>query len=203
MTGQTGERKRGRPTASEREERREIILDAAVALFLDEGYGHVSVDAIAERSGVTKRTLYIYFGDKSEIFAAAVGRLHDRVIREAEDRAERLPELSRRIVRTLHSAEAVALHRLVIAESGRFPDLAAAFYRAGPERYRALLAERLIATAGSGIAREALAEALFSLLLGEAHRRRLLGILGPITDSEVARHADAALRVLGLGEGRP
>jgi TetR/AcrR family transcriptional regulator, mexJK operon transcriptional repressor len=49
-----------------------------------------------------------------------------------------------------------------------------------------------------GPAREPLAEPLFSLLLGERRRRRLLGIESPPTPTQAAAHANAALAQLGL-----
>ena len=49
-----------------------------------------------------------------------------------------------------------------------------------------------------GPALEPLAEPLFSLLLGERHRRRLLGIDPQPTPAQAAAHADAALALLGL-----
>lgn len=49
---------------------RERILDAASKLFYAEGIGRVSVDAVAEKAGVTKRTLYYHFQSKDELVTA-------------------------------------------------------------------------------------------------------------------------------------
>jgi len=49
---------------------RELILDAANRLFYGEGIRAVSVDAIAEKAGVTKKTLYYHFKSKDELIAA-------------------------------------------------------------------------------------------------------------------------------------
>lgn len=51
---------------------RRLILDAADELFYGEGVRAASVDAIAERAGVTKRTLYYHFSSKDELIAAYV-----------------------------------------------------------------------------------------------------------------------------------
>lgn len=48
---------------------RDRILDAANRLFYAEGIGRVSVDAIAEKAGVTKRTLYYHFRSKDDLIA--------------------------------------------------------------------------------------------------------------------------------------
>lgn len=49
---------------------RERIVSAAVKLFYGEGVRSVSVDAVAEKAGVTKRTLYYHFKSKDELVAA-------------------------------------------------------------------------------------------------------------------------------------
>ena len=49
---------------------RSRIIAAADTLFYEHGLRSVSVDAIAERAGVTKRTLYYHFESKDELIAA-------------------------------------------------------------------------------------------------------------------------------------
>ena len=46
------------------------IVDAASKLFYSEGIGRVSVDAVAEKAGLTKRTLYYHFKSKDDLVAA-------------------------------------------------------------------------------------------------------------------------------------
>src|SRR5882724_687719 len=55
---------------------RRRILDAAYALFYRHGYARIGVDAIAERAGVTKRTLYDHFRSKDELLAAVLELHH-------------------------------------------------------------------------------------------------------------------------------
>ena len=49
---------------------RDRIIDAAAKLFYGEGIRRVSVDAVAEKAGVTKRTLYYHFDSKDDLIAA-------------------------------------------------------------------------------------------------------------------------------------
>ena len=49
---------------------RDVIVEAAEKLFYAEGIRAVSVDAVAEAAGVTKRTLYYHFESKDELIAA-------------------------------------------------------------------------------------------------------------------------------------
>ena len=193
-------RKRGRPTAEEREQRRDQILDAAADLFASRGYGQVTIDEIASASRVTKRTIYTYFGDKAEVFTAAVERFRGRALADFESDTESLEDVATRLVYALHSDDAVGLHRLMIGESAQFPELAARFYASGPHGYIELLAGHL---RDRPITHEddRLAEALFGLLLGETHRRRLLGLSQAPTQADAREHARGALAVLGIAGG--
>ncbi|MCW2891193.1 MAG: TetR/AcrR family transcriptional regulator [Actinomycetia bacterium] len=189
-------RKRGRPTADERRRRETEILTAALGVFLRTGYGASTLDELAAAAQVTKRTLYAYYGDKAGVFAAMVRDLAAAVSLDAASDRDTLETLAARIVSRVHSDELVGLHQLVIAESTRFPELALILHSSGDARHIARLAEHIRAERGP--AGEPLAEPLFSLLLGERHRRRLLGIDPPPTPAQAAAHADAALALLGL-----
>jgi len=189
--------KRGRPTAAERDRRQDAILDAAIARFTDLGYGATTIEAVAADAGVTKRTIYSWFGDLAGVLTAAVERQHGYLHAEAgtvadadeadnADTGGSLEEAATRLVVALHSDVSVALHRLVIAESPRFPEVAAAFYAAGPARSIAFLGRRVGPHA----------EQLYTLLLGEPHRRRLLGLTPAPTPAEAQAHARASLALL-------
>ncbi|MEV0792605.1 TetR/AcrR family transcriptional regulator [Kribbella sp. NPDC050459] len=186
-------RKRGRPTGDERAARREQILDAAIDLFLESGYGGVTLDGLAAKARVTKRTIYAYVGDKAAVFEAVVSRLSQQVL--PDRRSDGLEALAVRLVMTLHSDTAISLHRMVIAESAQFPELAAGFYASGPERYMARLSELIAENVPDS---EATAEQLFALLLGEPHRRRLLGLEPAPTRARAEALARAAVRAMGL-----
>ena len=64
-------RRGGRPSREEAEKLEDKILDAAAALFFDEGYGAVSVEEIAKQAQISKRTFYARFENKAAIFRAA------------------------------------------------------------------------------------------------------------------------------------
>lgn len=189
------ERKLGRPTEAGRIERREQILDAALPIFLEDGYGNATVERIAAAARVTKRTIYSYFGNKDGVFTEMQRRLAAGVSGDTLA-PDSLETLATRIVMGLHSARMVGLHRLVIAESRRFPDLAHKLYDNGDMRHITRLAEHIEAEHGRAAADRA--EALYSLLLGEDYRRRLLGLIEPVTDDAAVAYARSALAFLGL-----
>ncbi|TPW74859.1 TetR/AcrR family transcriptional regulator [Schumannella soli] len=188
--------KRGRPTPAERRARDARILDAAWELLLERGFAEVSLDAVAARAGVTKRTLYTAFGDKLALLHAVVRRQHSYAgAGDETGQADALPpadaaapdpvETAVAIGGALLSDEAVALHRLMISEAGRSPELAAEFHEAGP-----LAAQQHLVTAGLTPDQ---AETAFTLLLGELHRRRLLGLDAAPSPSSIRTRAAHAV----------
>jgi TetR/AcrR family transcriptional regulator, mexJK operon transcriptional repressor len=176
--------KRGRPTAHERAARDERVLDVATDLFLANGFSGVTLDRVAADAGVTKRTLYVSVGDKHELLRAVVRRQHTYSGAPTGD----LESTAAGIARALLTDRAVALHRLVIAEAGRNPELAREFHEAGP-----LAAQAALVRAG---ARPETAAELFTLLLGELHRERLLGLAPEPTADQITARASRAVALL-------
>ncbi len=62
-------------TIQNAEQKQHAIVSAAEALFLQQGYGVISMDQIAKKAGVTKQTVYRYFSSKNELFAAVMQRV--------------------------------------------------------------------------------------------------------------------------------
>lgn len=192
-----GSRKKGRPSDDEREERKTAILDAATELFIRNGYGQTTVDQLATAAQVTKRTIYSYFGDKAVVFTAAIERFRRESVASSPSSGESLQDVCAKIVYVLHSNQAVGLHRLMIAEAAHFPALSAAFYASGPRGYMESIAASLPRSVPPSEA-TFLSETVFSLLLGEEHRRRLLGLATAPDRETASKYAEKALLALGL-----
>ena len=60
--------------AREKEQRREYILDRAQELIFKQGFENITIEEIARQSGYTKRSIYLYFKDREEIFYSLVLR---------------------------------------------------------------------------------------------------------------------------------
>jgi AcrR family transcriptional regulator len=71
-----------------RADREEVILDAAQRAFAELDFRSVPMDAIAEKSGVTKALLYQYFGSKDHLYELCVERARARLFDELEQRVE-------------------------------------------------------------------------------------------------------------------
>lgn len=113
--------------------KREQILQGAMRIFLHHGYATTSMDRVAAEAGVSKQTIYSHFQDKEGLFRALIERVTIRRL-QAEYQSESelfqgepvavLSKLANSILHRIEDPEYIALIRLVIAESGRFPELA-------------------------------------------------------------------------------
>jgi len=200
--------------AAEVSPKRAAILEAATRLFLAGGYATVSMDAVAREAGVSKATLYAHFTGKEALFAAIVGGRCAEIAERAEEMAAHaasaegaLRGMGRAWMTFLLKPETMAIHRIVIAECARFPELACAFYEAGPGAGRTWLTHRLEkeqrlghlrADADPGVA----AGHLMGLLRGELYIRTVLGAPAP-DDDAVAGAVDQAVEVFLRAYGAP
>lgn len=122
-------------------ERRSAILDGAGRVFARDGYEGASMAQIAREVGVSKGTLYNYFPSKAALFHGFVSTSCDHVFKHIFDivPAENEPEETLRrvayaVMELLLSPFRQAIHTMVMAEAGQFPELAQAFFDAGPKR---------------------------------------------------------------------
>jgi TetR/AcrR family transcriptional regulator, mexJK operon transcriptional repressor len=181
---------------AEAEQLGETILDVAAELFLSEGYGATSIEAIARRARIAKRTLYARFRDKAELFGAVVHRLVER-LRGSNDAAlfeggtleEILTRLAQFILRAALSPEALALNRVILAEATRFPELAAVVSERGGSREAvsriAALIERQSPPAAPARRNASFAAAQFLQMVVALPQRRALGLGTPMTEAEL------------------
>lgn len=123
-------RKGGRPTRLEAAALGDKILDVATALFLSNGFGATSIEAVASRARISKRTFYHRFRDKAELYRAVVRRMLQHWLPQFEAALEApapldilLERSAKRMLALALSPEALALRRLLLAEAERFPEL--------------------------------------------------------------------------------
>ena len=122
-------------------EKRAQILVGAARVFAADGYEGASMSRIAAEANVSKGTLYNHFPSKAALFAAYVGQECSRnlawIFAGADhdgEPASVLRTLGRRMVELMISPVGRTIYRVVISEVGRFPELAHAFFEAGPAR---------------------------------------------------------------------
>ena len=128
----------GRPSRLESAQLSDRILDVATAFFLGDGFRATSIEAVARRAGISKRTFYHRFSGKEVLFEAVVRRLigrwtppFDAALFEGTSLEETLRRAGEYMLRVALTPEALALHRMVIAEAPRFPGLARILHELG------------------------------------------------------------------------
>jgi AcrR family transcriptional regulator len=119
----------GRPKASEAEERDRHILEVAGETFLHFGFDGTTMDAVAEKARISKRTLYARHRDKTALFNAVLGALIGRwlvPIDRFQCGQSRLKEtllaLARYLTTFALTPQSVGVTRIIIAESVRQPE---------------------------------------------------------------------------------
>ncbi len=189
-------RRTGRPSRADALLLRQRILDAATQLFLDHGYGSTSIEAVAARAGVSKRTFYDRFDDKQALFAAVVHGIIERIrpgadvpLLEGATLTAVLRHLAKLMLQAAVSPQAIALHRLVTGESMRFPELAYAVENDGIKSEAimiigGLLARELPAVNVSEKLRAFAAEQFIDMVIG-VPQRRAMGFGTPMTSGEL------------------
>lgn len=123
--------------------KRQAILDAAKILFLEQGYDKSSMDAIAQKAGVSKLTLYSHFRDKSQLFSAAIEMVCEQCLPkqyyefdQTSNIQHLLQQLATAFLSMLYSPEAIKLTLLMSGLVSSNIDVVHLFYHAGPERTR-------------------------------------------------------------------
>ncbi len=195
--------------------KRRAILDAARTVFLRHGYVGASMDEVAALAEVSKQTVYKHFADKQRLFTEVVTgdiraaeQRSDEVVdglADTADLAGDLREIARKLVTVVTQPHLVRLRQVVIGEADRFPELARAWYAAGPERGYHRLAERFARLADQGrltAPDPLLAAQQFTWLALSVPLNRAMFVPEPYPEDELIRFADEAVRVF-LAAYRP
>jgi AcrR family transcriptional regulator len=118
-------------------ERPKEILEAAFTEFSRNGYAVTTLDQIAERAGVTKGTIYVYFENKEQLFISMVRELTKATLDTVQGMFERHEGSTADLLRELFSfiyedivedRRRREVVRMLIAEAPRFPTLADRYY---------------------------------------------------------------------------
>ena len=160
------------PSAEEDSAKRRQILDGAHKVFMDLGFDGASMGEIARVAGVSKGTLYVYFADKSQLFAAIVEReaIEHRQVKfdlsPGRDAETTLREFGEAYMQILCRPQGGSAVRTVMAIAERMPDVGRHYYDEVIGRTTRQLAEWLDGEVAAGrltIADTALAAQQFML----------------------------------------
>lgn len=210
------QRRSGRPSREEAERLHRVIIGIATRMFLTEGYGATSIDAIAREARMSKRTFYHRFRDKADLFAAVA---HDVMIglrpSGAEDEAGAaalfagagLPEILLRVARLVLNAalapQAIALSRVILAEAPRFPELAKAVLGEGSRqeavRHISALLERERRAGRVRFDEAQFAAEQFLQMVVSIPQRRAMGLGVPMGEAELEAWSRQTVRLFVEG----
>lgn len=130
-----------------KQDRRQAIVDAARESFLTRGYAGTSMSGLVKTLGGSKTTLWTYFRTKEELFAAVIEDVTasfrtvlDDEITDVETLEAGLTRFCSGFLHKLGSSDGLATWRLVVAESGRFPEIGRIFNARAVQQTRASLA---------------------------------------------------------------
>jgi AcrR family transcriptional regulator len=166
-------RGRGRPQLRSDEETGALILEAARAEFAHAGFAATSMENVARRAGVSTKTLYRLFPNKAALFEAMVSERIDNFISVVKLRAcdgsdveAALGEALMVCAELMLDGEVIALQRVILADSVKFPDISETFFRRAITRTQDTLANWLRAQQKRGTIELEDADTAAGMLLG-------------------------------------
>ncbi|TQM94319.1 MAG: TetR/AcrR family transcriptional regulator [Roseinatronobacter sp.] len=181
----------------------EQVLEGARTVFVAMGYERASVDEIARVAAVSKATLYAYFPEKrllfTEVYRTEILRLADSAIELSGTKPPEiaLREAARRFLAYLTSDFAIAMYRICVAETPRFPEIGQAFYESGPELGRARLGDYLRCAQARGQLQiddiDLAADQFFQLCQSTVCDRILCGVQTQFSEDEMMRIVNGAV----------
>jgi len=203
-------RGRGRPQARCDEETRALISEAARSEFAARGYAATNMESVARRAGVSTKTLYRLIPNKAALFEAMITERIDRfasVVRlracDGRDIKAALREALLVCGELVLDGEVIALQRLILADSEKFPEIAETFYYKAIRRTELTLANWLQVQSERGLIRIDNAEATAGMLLGMLvfqPQRAVLFAHAPAPDrQQLEQRADAVAELFLRG----
>jgi TetR/AcrR family transcriptional regulator, mexJK operon transcriptional repressor len=196
------------------EDRRLSFVRAASKLFIERGFGAVTMEAVAAEAGASKATLYGYFDNREALFKASVieagkGGLHAlEAAKQGDDLRQVLYRLGVSYLELVTRPDVVEINRLIIGEAGRQPEMSRIFYEEGPRETILVINETIEALMDRGmLLRHELPQTglYFKALCEVSILERQLWGLDPTPDKEtidtaVNRAIDVFLAAFGINK---
>ena len=125
------------PRRRRKDARPQELLDAALALFVEKGFAATRAEEVAQRAGVSKGTLYLYYASKEELLKAVIAHyLSARIAATAEQvrqiQGPMAPVLREMLVawwQQTYASPASGTFKLIISEVRNFPEIAEFYAR--------------------------------------------------------------------------
>jgi AcrR family transcriptional regulator len=199
-------RPRGRPQIRCDEDTERLIIDAASEEFQANGYAGTCIGAVAQRAGVSTKTLYRLIPTKEALFRSVISDRIGRLVPAMDREEDGSPDLTSALEHMLivsstvtFSEEGIAMNRLVIAECDRFPEIATAFHEMAILQTNRAVESWLRRQCERGLLKlddpQAAAGILRGMMIMEPLRTALVGQRPPPDPAEIAERARQCARI--------
>ncbi|MCO5731804.1 TetR/AcrR family transcriptional regulator [Rhizobium sp. SSA_523] len=203
----------GRFAAGEDPAKREQILDGAKRVFMRLGFDAASMNDITREAGVSKGTIYVYFQNKDDLFAAIMERERTRLAESMRDILDGSEEVEDGLYRfgvafaeRVTSHETISAMRTMISVAPRMPILSQRFFQDDSMNIRFFLERFLIRQIARGVLRmddvSQAARHFLELSTGTFMKMRLFGHMAqPPSRAEIEKQINSAVRLFMAGYG--
>ncbi|MEI7949948.1 MAG: TetR/AcrR family transcriptional regulator [Gammaproteobacteria bacterium] len=179
-------------------DKREEVLDMASENFLSKGFDGTSINVMAREAGISKESIYRYFGSKEDLFLAVVdrelsfyggGMLETTNNYQGESFKEALFNVAEATLRLVSTDRTLALRRLVFQMAAKGSKVGTHYYTAGPDTaYRNLIQLFEYYKPAADFPIEKLSKYFLSLVLHRTVLQRECGVLATPTEVEIKQH---------------
>lgn len=186
---------------------RHTLVEAATWVLLNKGLSAATIEAVAARAGLAKKTVYRFVANREELLAAVVRSWTDTYIEVAEvpvkgsgEVMERLADILLAIAHRALSKEAIGMYRLLVSDTSPRDDLLRAYSANGVERGRAIVAAWLERRKEEGLLLVddpvETSVLLLSMVIAEPLREASLGLIPPVPEWDAGPRIRASLKLL-------
>ncbi|OTA21405.1 transcriptional regulator [Xenorhabdus beddingii] len=202
-------RPRGRPTIPEKEIRQKIY-DVTFSLIIHQGYNKTTMDVVARKTGIAKKTLYRFVKNREDLIEQIVIRWTDNFIPVFKKDANHpqqlitllkvyLTEMAKRSL----SKDAIGLFKLLQSDFPYRDKWLDKYQKAGIERDKNILAHWLERQYQQGVLKGLnyglVSELIISMVIAEPLRQMALGTLPPLPETDIMPRITTAMTLLKHG----
>ncbi|WP_338883299.1 MULTISPECIES: TetR/AcrR family transcriptional regulator [Xenorhabdus] len=199
-------RPRGRPTIPEQVIRQKI-LDVTFLLLINQGYNKTTMDVVAKKAGIAKKTLYRFAKNREDLLEQVVMGWEDNFIPAFKKDANNFQQLMKslkifliEIAEKTLSMEAVGLFKLLQSDFPHREVLLDKYQQSGIEKSRNILANWLERQYQKELLKKMdfhiISELIISMVIAEPLRKMALGILPPLPETDMTPRINAAVSLL-------
>lgn len=200
QNGAEARRCRGRPQVRSDDDTLALIVDAAAEEFQANGFAATTMGAVAQRAGISTKTMYRLIPCKADLFKSVIAKRIGRFMLDFDTTALNAANIEQGVEHILLTfgnltldKETIALVRLVISESDRFPELAATFHHVAVVQTTNAIVRWLEQQRDSGLLQfddvQAAATALRGMMTMDLQRTAMLRLTEAPTPEEIAARA--------------